>query len=154
MRHLLDLMEYLERHSLDPRLYWLIPEDSSAGNPALELKYQQQDDRGWYYKFKSQEVWLFCDREDLVRQLHWHQVDLMQLIKQIEQSITQQIVYTRMIYREASELLGPERLESAIKTHEQFLEELSVAIRGMLGEGSPDDKPMLRLVYDESRILN
>lgn len=154
MRHLLDLMEYLERHSLDPRLYWLIPEDPVAGNPTLEVKYQQQEDKGWYYKFKSQEIWLYCERDDLVKQLHWHQVDLMALVKQVEQSITQQIVYTRMIYREAVQLIGTDRLETAIQTHEQFLEELSSAIRGMLGESQANEKPQLRLIHDESRILN
>lgn len=155
MRHLLELMEYVERHSLDPRLYWFLPEDLESGAPAIEVKYQMTDDKGWYYKFKSQEIWLYCEKEALLSQLRWHKVDLMLMVKEVEQSITQQIVYTRMIYREASDLIGGERLEKAIGTHEQFLEELSFAIRGMFQESEAQKASHLRIVHsDETIFLN
>jgi hypothetical protein len=132
MQHLLD---FIHDHTLEEQLYLVVQ------TPAGELELLWQRCPGvdqWQIRPRLCEgPYERVSRADLLGSLERRNVDMAGLERELHAMAMTQVAFADIVMRDATNLLGRDFVQQAIRGHELFLDELQTALRRLIGPARP-----------------
>jgi len=115
-----DLINFLEQHSLDDKLYWRV------GNH--EIRWER--DKGWEWKHGP--YWFYDSGKSILSCLEIAGVDMVEFDTELRGTVIYQILYAEMIVDKGISIIGRETMNRARFAQDAFAKQLIEAVNSAL----------------------
>ncbi len=145
------ILKFLEFSSIDPRLYWRIP--NRDGQFVYEIQWRRDERSRWRVRKLGALLWDLSSDESLVPLLEALQIDVYLFEMKLKNSLMQQVTFAHRIVEDARKLLGSDSIDQAIAEQQDFLKQLEVALL-KLTQPRPTQapRPQLRMLKNTQEV--
>ena len=126
-----ELISYLNCFNMNASQYWLIPDTYQCSDYEITWIRTANGNPVWKIRVKGNEQveWEEFNNSNIINALSQKGVDLVELRKQINETILKQAVYAMQIANNAKMLLGENTVDTAVVEAEELVEELVEKIK-------------------------
>lgn len=117
------LVEFIDRYTIDPHVYLVVPRVGQPGRYEIFWDREHQPNR-WRLRLIGEVEWERVASERLVEVLQEKDVDLERVEYQLRSIALAQVVFAEALTQEARGLFGDETVVRAVADHHAFLEQL------------------------------
>ena len=121
MRNLLKIIEFIEYHSIDERVYLKLACKKNRMHTVEIMWERGSESKAWKLRPATLVQWQHFTNEQLIEQLAVEDISLEEFEEGLKQSIVSQAIYADYYYRQSQKLLGSEAILKSKKDTENFL---------------------------------
>ena len=128
MSQLQNIIEFIEYHSIDERLYLKLSCQKNRSHTVEIMWERGGDKKNWKIRPAHLVQWQYFNNEQLLKQLQVEDIALQEFEEGLKNSIVSQAIYADYYYRQAQKLLGSEKILKSKNDTENFLDGLAKVI--------------------------